>query len=140
MATTWFKNCRSRAAAQLWDDAVDQQCDGRTAQKSAPQSLAERARIYCLAFLDQGLFTGSNLVINLLLARSLEPREYGAFAVGFSVLTFLFTGYSAVLIEPLLVFGAERYQTQFGEYFAIVLYVHAAVTGGAGVLLGLAGL
>jgi hypothetical protein len=34
-----------------------------------------------LAVLDQGLFTGSHFIINVLLARWLEPAQYGAFAV-----------------------------------------------------------
>ena len=34
-----------------------------------------------LAVLDQGLFSGANFVVNILLARWLTPEEYGAFAV-----------------------------------------------------------
>jgi hypothetical protein len=34
-----------------------------------------------LAVLDQGLFSGANFIVNILLARWLAPEEYGAFAV-----------------------------------------------------------
>ena len=129
---------RGRGAVAQSHESANRFARGSDAKNKKRQFLAGRPTSYYLAALDQGLFATSNLAINLLLARWLEPEQYGAFAVGFSILTCLFTGYSAVLLEPLLVFGAERYSGRFREYFAIVICSHAAIMAGAMALLAFA--
>ena len=42
-----------------------------------------------LAIVDQGLISGSNFLIGILLARWLMPEAYGAFALAFSVFLLL---------------------------------------------------
>ena len=53
-----------------------------------------------LAILDQGLISGSNFLIGILLARWLVPAQYGAFSLAFSVFLFLSYVYQSLLSEP----------------------------------------
>jgi O-antigen/teichoic acid export membrane protein len=92
-----------------------------------------------LAVLDQGLFAGSNFILNLLLARWLAPAQYGAFAVAFSVFLLIGVFHTAVLTEPMLIFGPARYHGRFQGYlgalvrchFALMLPIAAILTFGA---------
>src|ERR1019366_3825617 len=76
-----------------------------------PSSALTRAREYCsrglpwagkgsLALLDQGLISGSNFLIGILLARWLVPEQYGAFSLAFSVFLLLSYVYHSLLSEP----------------------------------------
>lgn len=80
------------------------------------------------ALLDQGLFSGANFLVNILLARWLPPEEYGAFAVALSVFYLLAGFHTAVLTEPMMVFGAGKYREQFRRYLGIVLYGHSGLS------------
>ena len=55
--------------------------------------------------LDQGLISGSNFVIGVLLARWLLPAQYGAYALAFSVFLLVSFLHQALLTEPQRVFG-----------------------------------
>jgi O-antigen/teichoic acid export membrane protein len=80
-----------------------------------------------LAVLDQGLFAGSNFLLNVLLARWLAPTDYGAFALAYSVFLLLLVLHSALLTAPMLVFGPGKYRERFPEYLGILLRGHFAV-------------
>jgi O-antigen/teichoic acid export membrane protein len=80
-----------------------------------------------LAVLDQGLFAGSNFLLNVLLARWLTPSEYGAFAVAFSVFLLLGVFHTAILTEPMLVFGPGKHRERFPEYLGTLLRGHFAM-------------
>jgi len=80
-----------------------------------------------LAIADQGLFAGSNFLLNVLLARWLEPADYGAFALAYSVFLLLGVFHTALLTEPMLVFGPGRYRERFPEYLGILLRGHLAL-------------
>jgi O-antigen/teichoic acid export membrane protein len=41
-----------------------------------------------MAIVDQGIFSGSNFVLYILLARWLAPDDYGAYALGFAGILF----------------------------------------------------
>ena len=79
------------------------------------------------AVLDQGCFALSNLALGVLLARWLPQRAYGAFAFVFSLFLLFGTVYSALLPEPLLVFGTSRFPAHFPAYLRILLTGHALV-------------
>ena len=91
------------------------------------------------AVTDQGLFALSNFALNLLLARWLPQRDYGAFAVAFSVLLLMGTVHTALLSEPMLVFGPSRYRDSTAAYVRRLTPLHFVVTAGmsAALLLGL---
>ena len=63
-----------------------------------------------LAILDQGLISGSNFLIGILLARWLVPAQYGAFSLAFSVFLLLSYVYQSLLSEPQAVFSGSAYR------------------------------
>ena len=91
-----------------------------------------------VAILDQGLTSGSSLVLNLLLARWLPTETYGAFAVAFAGFLFASGFHNVLLLEPMSVFGPTRYAGQLRSYFRSNVTAHAALVGplSALVLLG----
>jgi O-antigen/teichoic acid export membrane protein len=68
------------------------------------------------AILDQACSAAANFIPSLLLARWLPPRDYGAFAVGMTLLFFAETLQWALIIEPMLVFGPRYYQGRTDFY------------------------
>ncbi len=88
-----------------------------------------------LAIADQGLFAGSNFLLNVLLARWLDPADYGAFALAYSLFLLLGVFHTAILTEPMLVFGPGKYAGRFREYLGILLRGHFALMLPSGLLL-----
>lgn len=88
-----------------------------------------------LALTDQALFAGAQFVLNILLARWLAPAEYGAFAVAYSVYLLASGVHSALLVEPMMVFGSGRYFEKRRSYLGIVLRGHWLLTVSAGLIL-----
>jgi O-antigen/teichoic acid export membrane protein len=80
-----------------------------------------------LAILDQGLISGSNFVVSILLARWLTPEQYGAYAVAFGVFILLSLIYMALLLEPMAVFGSSTYQNCLREYFRLLVRLQVGV-------------
>jgi O-antigen/teichoic acid export membrane protein len=76
------------------------------------------------AVVDQALFAGTNFLVNILLARWLEPAAYGAFATAYAVFLLLGTLHTALWTEPMLVYGSSRYREAFGAYQAVLLRYH----------------
>lgn len=80
------------------------------------------------AITDQGLISLSNFVLNILLARWLTPADYGAFTVGFSVLLIIGSFHSALLTDPMLVFGAGRFAGKSSSYLRVLVLGHWVLT------------
>lgn len=76
------------------------------------------------AITDQGVFAGSNFLLNVLLARWLEPADYGAFALAYSVFLLFLVLHGALFTGPMLVFGSGKYHERFQEYLGILLRGH----------------
>jgi O-antigen/teichoic acid export membrane protein len=89
------------------------------------------------AIIDQALFAGTNFLINILLARWLEPVQYGAFAVAYSIFLVLSTVHTAVFTEPMLVLGAGKYSDRFHLYVLLLMRGHWWVSGAISLLLAL---
>lgn len=89
------------------------------------------------AIIDQALFAGSNFVVNIALARSLSPAEYGAFALAFAVLVLIGAVHSATITEPMMVFGPGKFSKGFRKYLAVLIWGHFSLTVpiGAGVFI-----
>lgn len=73
------------------------------------------------ALMDQGLFAGSNFVLNVILARflgqtDLGKTEFGAFTVAFTAFLLLGTIHNGLLVEPMLVFGPDNYRNRVTRY------------------------
>ena len=96
-------------------------------------------RISVCAVMDQGLFAVSNFLLNLFLARLLPPSEYGGFTVAYTVFLLLGGFHTALITEPLLVFGPGRYKERTSEYLNTLLCGHWGVSAAAGLILFTAG-
>jgi O-antigen/teichoic acid export membrane protein len=90
--------------------------------------------------LDQGLFAVSNLLVNVFLARTLSPSEYGAFVTSYTVLLIIGVVHTGFLTDPLLIFGSGRYRPHFPEYFRVVRRYHWRMMAASSVLLTIAAL
>jgi len=77
-----------------------------------------------LAVLDYGLISGSNFVLGVLLARWLEPREYGAYALVFSFFILVGFLYQSLLLEPLSVFSGTLFHNNLRGYLKTSLTIH----------------
>lgn len=81
------------------------------------------------AILDQGVFSGANFVLTILLARWLIPEQYGAYVIGFSVLVLFLQILLSFILEPMAVLGPSGYGDNLGNYFAAQLRLYFAFTG-----------
>lgn len=77
-----------------------------------------------LAVLDQGLFSGANFIVNVLLARWLSAEEYGAYAVAFSVLLIFYQIHSSLLLEPMSILGPAYHTDNIFFYFNQQIKLH----------------
>jgi O-antigen/teichoic acid export membrane protein len=91
------------------------------------------------AVLDQGLFALSNFGINVVLARWLTPQDYGAFTLAYSVFLFLGTFHTALLAEPMVVFGAGKYRDRIPVYLGVLMQGHWLLTSAASLTLAAGG-
>jgi len=89
-----------------------------------------------LALVDQGLVSGSNFVISILLARWLTAEFYGAYAVAFGIYVLLQLTYSALVLEPMAVFGGAAYRRCLRGYCGSMLWVHLVMSFIVFVLVG----
>jgi O-antigen/teichoic acid export membrane protein len=90
-----------------------------------------------LALADQFLFALSQLILTVGLARSLSPSDYGAFTVAYTTFLLFGTAHTALLTEPLMVFGSSKYANSFKSYLTLLVKGHMAVTGLVAVLMAL---
>lgn len=90
-----------------------------------------------LALFDQGILTGSNFIISILLARWMSAEQYGIYAVAFAVFLFLLNFHQALLLEPMLVFGSSVYRQSLRGYLKSLLWLHLWVS--LLMIVGLAG-
>jgi O-antigen/teichoic acid export membrane protein len=93
----------------------------------ARQKLVPWAMKGGLAILDQGVFSGSNFIISILLARWMSAEQYGTYAVAFAVFLFLLNFHQALLLEPMLVFGSSVYRESLRGYMRALLAIHAGI-------------
>ena len=77
-----------------------------------------------LAIADQGIFSGSNFLLNVLMARWLTPSDYGAFALAYSVFLLVLVVHNALLASPMMVFGSGKYNECFARYLRALISAH----------------
>lgn len=83
---------------------------------------------FAWAVLDQGLYGASNFLINILLARWLEPLSYGAFALGWAILNIAYQIQNPLVIEPMMVFSSNRFRQAPATYQKIVVHLNWILT------------
>lgn len=74
-----------------------------------------------LTLADQGLISGSNFAVAVLLARWLPPEEYGAYAIAMSLFLLLANVHQALILEPFMVLHDTRRREGLGSVFTINL-------------------
>jgi O-antigen/teichoic acid export membrane protein len=93
-----------------------------------------------LSIIDQGLYSGANFALSMILARWMTLEEYGAFSIAYAT-SLLLTGIHQVfVIEPLIVIGPANYSTKLPAYLQRALILHFIITGllaGAGAITSL---
>jgi O-antigen/teichoic acid export membrane protein len=77
-----------------------------------------------LAILDQGLISGSNFMVSILLARWLMPDQYGAYAIAFGIYMMLSLVYQSLVLEPMAVFGGSVFRTNLRGYVRTLVSIH----------------
>ena len=87
------------------------------------------------AVTDQALFALTNFTVSVLLGRWLLPSDFGAFAVAFSVLLLMGTFHTALLTEPMLIFGPSRFRKGTAAYVRRLSTLHFVVTSVMSVVL-----
>lgn len=80
------------------------------------------------AVFDQGMFSFSLLIVNILLVRWLSPGEYGAFAVAYSIFILLQSFNTGFLYEPMAVLGPSKYKQDLLKYLNIVIFGHLLIS------------
>jgi O-antigen/teichoic acid export membrane protein len=76
---------------------------------------------------DQGATSGSNFLLNVLLARWLAPAEYGAFAVASACFYAVAGLHVALLVEPMNVLGPTRYADRIPAYLGALVRGHVGL-------------
>jgi len=81
-----------------------------------------------LAILDQGLISGSNFLVSILLARWMMPDQYGAYAVAFGIYMMLSLVYQSLVLEPMGVFGGSVFRNNLRGYVRTLVTIHVALS------------
>src|SRR5438067_2355773 len=89
-----------------------------------------------IAIADQGMISGSNFLVNILLARWLTPDQYGAYAIAFGVFILLSLILISLILEPMAVFGGSSYHDCLREYLRPLLRIQAAISLAIILMLG----
>lgn len=80
------------------------------------------------ALVDQFFFAGAMFISSILLGRWLPPSEYGLFSLLQSIIWLLGAYYTAIFIDPMLVFGPGKFLGKFDVYFSVLYKYHRKVS------------
>jgi O-antigen/teichoic acid export membrane protein len=92
-----------------------------------------------MAILDQGSYSGSNFILNILLARWLTQQDYGTFSVAFTVVLVLSGFHNAIQLEPMSVIGPADYPGELDEYLYAQIRLNFIITIPIALLFALTG-
>jgi O-antigen/teichoic acid export membrane protein len=79
------------------------------------------------AVLDQGLISGSNFLLGILLARWIGAEQYGAYALAFAIFILVSIVYQSLVLEPMTVFGPSVYHAVPKKYLGILVWLQMAL-------------
>jgi O-antigen/teichoic acid export membrane protein len=111
---------------------------GQQAPRSLMQKIVHWGTKGGLAILDQGLISGSNFMISILLARWLMPDQYGAYAVAFGIYIMLALVYQSLVLEPMGVFGGSAFRNNLRGYLRSLISIHVVLSAAICIALILA--
>ena len=92
------------------------------------------------SIVDQATFAIANFFLNIILARELPATDYGIFSIIFSVYILSTTIHSALIIEPMLVFGIVKYSKTYITYLSKIMLLNWIISCFIGVLLIVSGI
>ena len=92
-----------------------------------------------IAVTDQALFSGSNFIINVLLARWFSSELYGIFSIVFSIYLFASSFHNALILEPMTILGPANYSENIHAFVVTQIKIHFPFTAAMGLFLVIAG-
>ncbi|MBV8572723.1 MAG: hypothetical protein JO319_19040, partial [Acidobacteriaceae bacterium] len=102
--------------------------------KQGTRHLGSLAGKVASSLADQATASGTNFVMNVLLARWLSRTDYGAFSVCWSFCLIFAAFHNAIILEPMTVVGPAEYGSHLAKYFQIVRRLNWYIVGALGVL------
>ncbi len=86
-----------------------------------------------ISLADHGVSSGSNFLLNILLARWLSPSDYGAFALSFAIFLFIAGLHNALVTEPMTVLGLSEFRRHLQSYLGATFWLHLSIAFGMAV-------
>lgn len=74
-----------------------------------------------MGILDQGLYSGVNFILNIIMGRWVSPEMYGGFSAAYSLFLLLSIAQVALIAEPMSIFGADQYRQNTIPYLNYLL-------------------
>lgn len=71
-----------------------------------------------VSVLDQGVFSGANFVLSILLARWLSVKDYGIYAFASTFVSLFYQVMNALIIEPMSVYGTSDHADNIDQYLS----------------------
>jgi len=93
-----------------------------------------------LSIVDQGLYSGANFVLSILLARWLIPANYGIYSIAFAVYQFVFQAHNSLILEPMSVLGPAKMPHRLADYLRDQIKLHFFVSSLGGLFICVVGL
>lgn len=88
-----------------------------------------------LSIMDQGILSLCSFAINIHLSRILVPKQYGLFAIVFSIYLLLLNLNQALVLEPLSIVGMTRYKDNLISYFKKIGVIQIGISIGLSLLM-----
>jgi O-antigen/teichoic acid export membrane protein len=88
-----------------------------------------------LSISDQVIYSGSNFVLLILLARWLDPVDFGAFSVTYALMSFFYQLHNGLICEPMNVLGPANYPACKTDYVSVQTRLHFLFTTAIGLTL-----
>ena len=93
-----------------------------------------------MAILDQGVYSGANFILSILLARWLFPSQYGVYSIVFAVYQFAYQAHNAIILEPMSVLGPSEMYHRLADYLRDQIKLHFVISLFAGLAICAVGL
>ncbi len=112
--------------------------------KTSPKEEKASFRVSLLPFVcsavDQTLFSVTNFILNVLLARQLSSAEYGAFVIAQGFYLLFATIHIGVILEPMLIIGSGKSNKNLRPHLGLLMALNVLVYLTISVLMVLCGI
>ncbi|MGH9681482.1 MAG: hypothetical protein ACRD4Y_16160, partial [Candidatus Acidiferrales bacterium] len=76
-----------------------------------------------MAITDQGLISGSNFALSIILARYLSATQYGTYALAYSAFVLFSLIHQALVLEPMSVLGPSTFRKSLKHYLSLLTWI-----------------